>query len=76
LGPTWRPSCISATYVWRGLGPTHECSLVWENRMDHSAYKKYTSAIKIDNTSEWRTPNGPKKQARVVTLISNKINFN
>ena len=21
-GPTWRPSCTSATYVWRGLGST------------------------------------------------------
>jgi hypothetical protein len=28
LGPTWRPSCISATYVQGGLGPARVCSLV------------------------------------------------
>ena len=27
-GPTWRPSCTSATYEWRGLGSAHVCFLV------------------------------------------------
>jgi hypothetical protein len=28
LEPARRPSCMSATYVHRGLGPAHLCSLV------------------------------------------------
>jgi hypothetical protein len=28
VGPTWRPSCTSAMYVWAGLGPAHVCSLI------------------------------------------------
>jgi hypothetical protein len=26
--PTWRLSCMSATYVWGGLGPARACPLV------------------------------------------------
>ena len=43
--------------------------------------KKHTSTAKTDITSEYRVEkkifqsNGPKKQASVVTLISNKIEY-